>query len=173
MTIRRATMVIVLCATICGCANVSSSGESWRKSFDQGFTLEQEQNYDKALQAYRDALKQVDGDNAPNIRRAKTLDALSKVYIAQGNSVEAEHMLNRAVTEYEKLSHAEGRGEDSRDYALGLASDCLALGNIARDAVRFDQADDLYKRAFEVEETALGADDLKRSILEIGRTSTK
>jgi len=162
----RLAFILAASATVCGCSTISTGGDTWRKSFDEGFAFSQTKNYEQAEQAYRSALKQVDSDNSANIRRAKTLDALAQVYVAQGNSVEAQSILNRAAAEYEKLWKPRNNGEDNRDYALGLASDYLALANLSRDAMNFDQAESMYKKAYQVEESALGADDLRRSIIE-------
>ncbi len=165
-SVSRCLVLLMVLATICGCRPPVSDDKSWKENFELGYSSSLGRDYAKAEEHYRAALRLAEQFPQGDVRLAKTLSELGGVYLAENKSDDAQRIFNQALQQYQKLWKPGNNSVDNRDYAVGLSMTALHLANLARDGLHFDEADKLYSKALEVEESALGSDDLKRQIME-------
>lgn len=160
-------LLVVACVTAYGCAKTEQvEDKTWKDNFDGGFSAMQAGDYAKAESSYRDALDNAKAFPKGDLRLAKTFDALGDACVAESKIEDAKRAYTNGYNEYKALWKSKGGGVVNRDYALGLANAALHLANIACDALRLDEAEQMYDEALSVEESALGSDALKGQILE-------
>jgi tetratricopeptide (TPR) repeat protein len=124
-----------------------SASDLWQNYEDTGNEAYAHGRYAEAEQQFKSARTTADAFGADDPRLATSLNSLGELYRAQGQHVEAEPLLKRALELREEIL-------DSDDPHLAQSLNNLAALYAAQG--RFAEAEPLCHRAVEVEEDSLG-----------------
>lgn len=149
---RRLAAIVIAAFSIAAFAG----DEAWQARMNAGKAAQEAGDFQAALDAYVEAVKEAmvfgESDARLAAARAAVRDAsieLAHLYKAQGRYTQAETIYRRALAFYERTLGVEH---------LRVATHLAYLAELLAAQGRFDDAEPLYRRAIAITERALGAE---------------